>query len=98
MAVLRNVVITGLLLRRCSANVRMPMILIGEPMAISMICPNVKCSHFHNFPDEARGQVIRCLRCETQFRIPSRRRIERDPREVREAINSVRVPAGPFVS
>ena len=67
-------------------------------MAISMICPNVKCGHFHNFPDEARGQVIRCLRCETQFRIPSRRREQRDEREVREAVAAMKAPAGPFVS
>jgi len=42
-------------------------------MSIQMVCPNVKCKHMHSFPDEARGQVIKCLKCESQFRIPSPR-------------------------
>ena len=66
-------------------------------MAIQMICPNVRCGRIHSFPDEARGQVIRCLKCETQFRIPSRRRVERDVRAAREAASEMKVPAGPFV-
>ena len=66
-------------------------------MSIQMICPNIRCAHIHSFPDEARGQVIRCLRCETQFRIPSRPRAQRDPREVRAAVGGMKSPGGPFV-
>ena len=51
-------------------------------MAIQMICPNVRCGHIHSFPDEARGQVIKCLRCEMQFRIPSP---QRKPTETKTA-------------
>ncbi len=40
-------------------------------MPIQMVCPNIRCRHIHSFPDEARGQVIKCLKCQMQFRIPA---------------------------
>lgn len=40
-------------------------------MSIQMVCPNIQCKRIHSFPDEARGQVIRCIRCEMEFRIPA---------------------------
>jgi hypothetical protein len=39
-------------------------------MSIQMVCPNVQCRRLHSFPEEARGQVIKCLGCQMQFRIP----------------------------
>jgi hypothetical protein len=40
-------------------------------MSIQMVCPNIQCKRIHSFPNEARGQVIRCIRCEMEFRIPA---------------------------
>ena len=65
-------------------------------MTIQMICPNVKCGHIHSFPDEARGQVIKCLKCDTNFRIPSARPPV-DADQARANAAQLRVPAGPFV-
>jgi len=65
-------------------------------MAIPMVCPNVRCKHVHQFPDEARGQVIRCLKCSQQFRIPSPRLPAPKGAKARIA-GEFLVPAGAFV-
>ena len=63
---------------------------------IPMVCPNVRCRHVHQFPDEARGQVIRCLKCSQQFRIPSKRVTAPAGTKVGVAREFL-VPAGTFV-
>ncbi len=64
-------------------------------MPVQMICPNSRCGRIHSFPDEARGQVIKCLRCEQQFRIPCRRLTPR--KKVTAPEELFKVPAAPFV-
>lgn len=63
-------------------------------MSIKMVCPNIRCRHLHSFPDEARGQVFKCIKCETRFRIPAKRPPLPDKIASQEA---VKTPAAPFV-
>jgi hypothetical protein len=66
-------------------------------MSIQMVCPNMRCKHMHSFPDEARGQVIKCLRCDTKFRIPSPRLPAPKPGRGAKPSDFIKVPAAPFV-
>ena len=66
-------------------------------MSIQMVCPNVRCKHMHSFPDEARGQVIKCLRCEQQFRIPSPRLPAPDLNGAKPGDFARNLPPAPFV-
>ncbi|HEX8521814.1 MAG TPA: hypothetical protein VF669_06120 [Tepidisphaeraceae bacterium] len=62
-------------------------------MSIHMVCPDIRCRHIHSFPNEARGQVIKCLKCETKFRIPA----PRLSTPTSDVPKDLKVPAAPFV-
>jgi hypothetical protein len=64
-------------------------------MSIQMVCPNIRCRHMHSFPPEARGQVIKCLKCTTRFRIPAPRVTLPAAADVPKEFKVV--PAAPFV-
>jgi hypothetical protein len=63
-------------------------------MSIQMVCPNIRCRHMHRFPEESRGQVIKCLKCTTRFRIPAPRVTMA---AAAEAPKEFKTPAAPFV-
>jgi hypothetical protein len=44
------------------------------PMAVQMICPNLRCKKFLSVGDEHRGKLVRCQACSTDFRVPEVRR------------------------
>ena len=46
------------------------MILKSTDMNIQLICPNLRCRKFLSVPDEVRGRMVKCLHCQTQFRVP----------------------------
>jgi hypothetical protein len=40
-------------------------------MAVTMICPNLKCGQTVVAPDSARGKVVRCVHCHQLFMVPA---------------------------
>jgi hypothetical protein len=43
----------------------------GEtPMAVQLICPNLRCRKFLSVPDDVRGKLVKCQHCQTMFRVP----------------------------
>lgn len=41
-----------------------------QPMAITLICPNLKCRSILQVPDTVRGKKVRCSRCGKHFVVP----------------------------
>ena len=39
-------------------------------MAVTMICPNLRCGRTVVAADSARGKVVRCGHCQTLFMVP----------------------------
>lgn len=39
-------------------------------MAVSLICPNLRCRKFLSVPDDVRGKLVKCQHCQTMFRVP----------------------------
>jgi hypothetical protein len=48
-------------------------------MAVTMICPNLKCGRTVVAAESARGKVVRCAHCQILFLVP------RDAASAREA-------------
>ena len=48
-------------------------------MALSIMCPNLKCKKALVVPQEMRGRRVRCSYCHTQFAIPKHKRIAEPP-------------------
>lgn len=40
-------------------------------MAVTLICPNLKCRAVLQVPDKARGKKVRCGQCRTAFMVPA---------------------------
>lgn len=40
-------------------------------MAVTLICPNLKCRTILQVPDGARGKRVRCAKCGKTFLVPS---------------------------
>ncbi len=40
-------------------------------MAITLLCPNLKCRTVLQVPDKARGRKVRCARCGRNFMVPA---------------------------
>ncbi len=39
-------------------------------MPVQLICPNLRCRKFLAVPEEARGKMVKCQHCQTNFRVP----------------------------
>jgi hypothetical protein len=39
-------------------------------MPVQMICPNLRCRTILSVPDEVRGKLVKCQKCQTMFRVP----------------------------
>ena len=39
-------------------------------MALTIICPNLRCRSVLQVPDEVRGQKVRCGKCGKNFIVP----------------------------
>lgn len=39
-------------------------------MAVTLICPNLKCRTILQVPDKARGKKVRCGKCGRNFLVP----------------------------
>lgn len=39
-------------------------------MAVTILCPNLKCRAVLGVPDDARGKKVRCKYCGTTFAVP----------------------------
>lgn len=39
-------------------------------MAVQVICPNLRCRKLLAVPEEVRGKMVKCLHCQTTFRVP----------------------------
>lgn len=39
-------------------------------MAVTLICPNLKCRTILQVPDKARGKKVRCGKCGKNFIVP----------------------------
>ena len=48
-------------------------------MAISMICPNLRCRKFLAVPDDVRGKLVKCQHCQTMFRVPDAQPTKPEP-------------------
>ncbi len=42
-------------------------------MAVSLLCPNLKCRKVLSVPDEVRGKMVKCQFCQNTFRVPDAR-------------------------
>ena len=40
-------------------------------MAITLICPNLKCRSILQVPDNIRGKKVRCSKCGSKFLVPA---------------------------
>jgi len=49
---------------------------LRAPMAVQLICPNLKCRRMLSVPDEVRGKLVRCQHCQQQFRVPETRKAD----------------------
>ncbi len=43
-------------------------------MAVTILCPNLKCRKVLAVPDETRGKKVRCRHCGTTFIVPLKKR------------------------
>jgi LSD1 subclass zinc finger protein len=43
----------------------------GAPMAVQIICPNLKCRKILSVPEDFRGKQVKCQNCQTVLRVPS---------------------------
>jgi hypothetical protein len=41
-------------------------------MAVTMICPNLKCQRTVVAPDSTRGKIVRCAHCHQPFMVPAK--------------------------
>jgi hypothetical protein len=39
-------------------------------MPATCMCPNINCRKVVSVPDETRGRIVRCMHCQTPFRVP----------------------------
>ena len=39
-------------------------------MAMTIVCPNLKCRKILAVPDELRGKSVKCQHCQTVLRVP----------------------------
>ncbi|MGH7213288.1 MAG: hypothetical protein ACREIT_00695 [Tepidisphaeraceae bacterium] len=39
-------------------------------MPVQLICPNLRCRKILCVPDEVRGKLVKCQKCQTMFRVP----------------------------
>ncbi len=39
-------------------------------MALTILCPNLKCRKVLSVPEETRGKKVRCKHCGTTFLVP----------------------------
>jgi hypothetical protein len=49
-------------------------IAMGEPMAVHVICPSLRCRKILTMSDDVRGTLVTCRYCDMQFRVPAPRR------------------------
>jgi len=40
-------------------------------MAVTVICPNLRCRSALQVPDNMRGRIVRCGRCGKNFSVPA---------------------------
>jgi hypothetical protein len=45
----------------------------GWLMAVTLICPNLRCRKILSVPDEVRGKTVKCQHCHTIVRVPEKR-------------------------
>ena len=48
------------------------------PMAVTIICPNLKCRAMLQVSDKSRGKKVRCSQCDTAFLIPPKQQVPAD--------------------
>jgi len=39
-------------------------------MAVQLICPNLRCRKILSVPEDVRGKLVKCQKCQTMFRVP----------------------------
>jgi hypothetical protein len=39
-------------------------------MSVQLICPNLRCRKILSVPDDMRGKLVKCQKCQTSFRVP----------------------------
>ena len=54
-------------------------------MAITLLCPNLKCGAVLAVPDDTRGKKVRCKYCGTTFMVPHTRKIPKKKKPEKEA-------------
>jgi LSD1 subclass zinc finger protein len=42
-------------------------------MAITLLCPNLKCRAVLQVPEKSRGKRVRCGQCQTAFLVPPKK-------------------------
>jgi LSD1 subclass zinc finger protein len=47
-----------------------PIKIAESPMAVQIICPNLKCRKILSVPEELRGKQVKCQNCQTVLRVP----------------------------
>ena len=48
-------------------------------MAVTIICPNLKCRTILQVPDGARGKKVRCRKCGQDFLVPAVKKTQAVP-------------------
>ena len=48
-------------------------------MAVTLYCPNLRCRTVLEVPEKARGRRVRCIRCGTNFLVPTRSARDKTP-------------------
>lgn len=42
------------------------------PMAVMLLCPNLRCRKVLSVPEEVRGKTVKCQHCQTVVRVPEK--------------------------
>ena len=53
-------------------------------MSVTLMCPNLKCRHILNVPDDSRGHKVRCGNCGTTLVVPATKAHARTAPSTRE--------------
>jgi LSD1 subclass zinc finger protein len=50
-------------------------------MAVTLLCPNLKCRQVLQVPESVRGKQVRCSHCSTSLLVPAKAAAHDKPRE-----------------